>query len=179
MSFAGRLKISRKERGYSQESLAEALEVSRQSITKWETGAAFPELKKVLQISVTLEKELDWLLCDERNALMMDKRPEQMIQHDHEQVYDLKSLEAAVMDRRIREILKCLDGIEFEETMEEDNFSGVRKYVIFGSRMYAASNGIVATTREQKETFMELKSLEAMEVLVRHAQQRRMSIRSK
>ena len=45
MSFAGRLKISRKEKGYSQEPLAEELEVSRQSITKWETGTAFPELR--------------------------------------------------------------------------------------------------------------------------------------
>ncbi len=69
MSFSDRLKTSRKEKGHSQEQLAEMLEVSRQSITKWETGTAFPELKKLLQISIILDKELDWLLCDERNEL--------------------------------------------------------------------------------------------------------------
>ena len=44
MSFAGRLKISRKEKGYSQEALAEELEVSRQSITKWESGRGYYNL---------------------------------------------------------------------------------------------------------------------------------------
>ena len=61
MSFALRLKEARKEKGYSQEQLAEALEVSRQSITKWETGTAYPELKKLLGLSVFLDKNLDEL----------------------------------------------------------------------------------------------------------------------
>lgn len=170
MSFAGRLKISRKEKGYSQEALAEELEVSRQSITKWETGAAFPELKKLLQLSVVLDKELDWLMCDERNALIVDKGPDLRISHDHKQVYDMKSLEAAIMTSRIRGILECLNGTEFKETMDGEDFTGVRTYVIFGSRMYAASNGINPRTGEQEESFMELELLDAMETLIRHAQ---------
>lgn len=170
MSFAGRLKISRKEKGYSQETLAEELEVSRQSITKWETGAAFPELKKLLQLSVALDKDLDWLMCDERNALIVDKGPEPRIQYENKRVYDMKSLEAAVKDRRIRGILECLDGTEFKETIDGEDFSGVRTYVIFGSRMYVASNGINLRTSEQEESFTELKSTEAIEILIQHAQ---------
>ena len=69
MSFAQRLKAARKEKGCSQEHLAEALEVSRQSITKWETGTAYPELKKLLGLSVLLDKNLDELLCDELDEL--------------------------------------------------------------------------------------------------------------
>lgn len=170
MSFAGRLKISRKEKGYSQEALAEELEVSRQSITKWETGAAFPELKKLLQLSVALDKDLDWLMCDERNALIVDKGPDLRMSYDYRQVYDLKSLEAAIMDRRIRGILECFDGIEFTETMSGEDFSGVKTYVIFRSRMYAASKGINPRTGEKEESFAELELLDAMETLIRHAQ---------
>ena len=170
MSFADRLKISRKEKGYSQETLAEELEVSRRSITKWETGAAFPELKKLLLLSVALDKDLDWLMCDERNALIVDKGPELRMQYEHSQIYDMKSLEAAVMNRRIRGILECLDGTEFNETIDGEDFSGVRTYVIFGSRMYVASKGINPITGEQEEAFLELKSTEAIEILLRHAQ---------
>ena len=69
MSFADRLRMSRKEKGYSQEQLAEDLGVSRQSITKWETGTAYPKIKKLLLLSIRLEKSLDWLLFDEESEL--------------------------------------------------------------------------------------------------------------
>lgn len=69
MSFADRLRMSRKEKGYSQEQLAEDLGVSRQSITKWETGIAYPKIKKLLLLSIRLEKSLDWLLFDEKSEL--------------------------------------------------------------------------------------------------------------
>ena len=42
--------------------------------------------------------------------------------------------------------------------------------MIFGSRMYVASNGINPITGEQEEAFLELKSTEAIEILIRHAQ---------
>ena len=69
MSFADRLRMSRKEKRYSQEQLAEDLGVSRQSITKWETGTAYPKIKKLLLLSIRLEKSLDWLLFDEKSEL--------------------------------------------------------------------------------------------------------------
>ena len=65
MSFAERVRVSRKEKGYSQETLAEALNVSRQTVTKWETENAYPEMKTLLLLSVILEKDLDWLFNDD------------------------------------------------------------------------------------------------------------------
>ena len=170
MSFAGRLKISRKEKGYSQEALAEELEVSRQSITKWETGTAFPELKKLLQLSVKLDKDLDWLLCDERNSLIIDRAHEQIHLVDVQRIYDKKSLEGAVRDRRIRGILESLDGTEFIEQVDEEDFRGERTYTVFGVRMYAASHGINPKTGESVELFDELSPEETVDMLIRYAQ---------
>ena len=51
MNLAERIYTLRTERGLSQLELAEALDVSRQSISKWETGAAVPELDKLLAMS--------------------------------------------------------------------------------------------------------------------------------
>ena len=46
MKLADKLFELRKEKGWSQEKLAEQINVSRQSISKWESGQALPELEK-------------------------------------------------------------------------------------------------------------------------------------
>ena len=50
-----------KKAGLSQESLAEKLGVSRQAISKWETGDAAPETSKLLSIAKTFGVSTDWL----------------------------------------------------------------------------------------------------------------------
>ena len=51
MAFSEKLYELRKKRGLSQEELAEALDVSRQAISKWESGRAMPEAGKLLTVS--------------------------------------------------------------------------------------------------------------------------------
>ncbi|MDE7036107.1 MAG: helix-turn-helix domain-containing protein, partial [Eubacteriales bacterium] len=48
MSFGENLQYYRSEGGLTQEQLAERLEVSRQSVSKWESDASFPEMDKLL-----------------------------------------------------------------------------------------------------------------------------------
>ena len=55
----------RKKSGLSQEQLAEQLNVSRQSISKWESGSAFPESEKLIIISNYFGVSVDYLLKDE------------------------------------------------------------------------------------------------------------------
>ena len=49
-------------RGMSQEDLAAALEVSRQSVSKWETNASTPELDKLIKLSALFDISLDELV---------------------------------------------------------------------------------------------------------------------
>ena len=51
MNFAEKLKTLRKEKGISQEALAEKINVSRQAITKWETGLGLPDIENLIAIS--------------------------------------------------------------------------------------------------------------------------------
>lgn len=51
MNFAEKLLNLRTQYGYSQEALAEKLNVSRQAISKWELGTTLPETDKVIAIS--------------------------------------------------------------------------------------------------------------------------------
>ena len=50
MKFGDNLKAIRKHHTISQEQLAEKVGVSRQSVSKWETGEAYPEMNNILQL---------------------------------------------------------------------------------------------------------------------------------
>ena len=55
----------RKHAGLSQEALAELIGVSRQSISKWETGEASPEISKLPLLAKAFDVTTDWLLSEE------------------------------------------------------------------------------------------------------------------
>jgi len=67
MSFGDNLRETRKQRGITQEDLAQRLDVSRQAISKWESGAGYPETEKLIMISRELNISLDYLLNDAAN----------------------------------------------------------------------------------------------------------------
>ena len=64
MALPEKLYALRKKSGLSQEQLAEALNVSRQAISKWESGSAMPESDKLLALSNYFGVSLDYLLKD-------------------------------------------------------------------------------------------------------------------
>ncbi|GFI04134.1 MAG: helix-turn-helix transcriptional regulator [Lachnospiraceae bacterium] len=64
MNFAEKLLKLRTQYGYSQEVLAEKLNVSRQAVSKWELGTTLPETDKVIAISDFFAVSTDYLLKD-------------------------------------------------------------------------------------------------------------------
>lgn len=64
MTFSEKLQILRKNNGLSQEQLAERCNVSRQAVSKWESGQGYPEMEKVLQLCDVLKVDLDYLMRD-------------------------------------------------------------------------------------------------------------------
>ena len=66
MSIAKRMKRIRTERGLSQERLAEQLNVSRQTVSKWENGLAVPSGDNLNQLGKALGVSVDFLLNGER-----------------------------------------------------------------------------------------------------------------
>ena len=65
MILADKIIENRKKNGWSQEDLAEKLGVSRQSVSKWESAQAIPDLKKILQLSEVFGVSTDYLIRDE------------------------------------------------------------------------------------------------------------------
>ena len=64
MALSERLYELRKQAGLSQEQLAERLGVSRQAVSKWETGSAVPESETLVAISTYFDVSLDYLMKD-------------------------------------------------------------------------------------------------------------------
>ena len=67
MKFEEKLMKLRKERGLSQEDLGEGLNVTRQTISKWELGQSKPDMEKLLEISKFFNVSVESLTDDERN----------------------------------------------------------------------------------------------------------------
>lgn len=68
MKFHEKIYYCRKKSGLSQEALAEKIGVSRQAVSKWETGEAVPEIGKLPLLSKTFGVTSDWLLSEEEPA---------------------------------------------------------------------------------------------------------------
>lgn len=66
MNLGEKLFKLRKEKGLSQENLAEQIGTTRQAISKWENNQGFPEVEKLLQLSNIFEVPVDYLLKDDK-----------------------------------------------------------------------------------------------------------------
>lgn len=62
MNLSTKIYELRKAKGMSQEKLAELVGVSRQSISKWESGETIPELERLVELSRIFEVTTDYLL---------------------------------------------------------------------------------------------------------------------
>ena len=65
MSLSEKILMLRKQKGWSQEELAEQLGVSRQSVSKWESGTSLPDLNRILDLSQLFSVSTDFLLKEE------------------------------------------------------------------------------------------------------------------
>ena len=64
MTFSDKLIALRRKAGWSQEELAERLNVSRQSVSKWESAQSMPDIDKIVQLSSLFGVTTDYLLKD-------------------------------------------------------------------------------------------------------------------
>lgn len=95
--FPKNLAILRHRAGYTQESLAEALGISRQAVSKWESGQGLPEAATLLTLADLLDCTLDQLMREELPEGLPDlPAPEVREAEDGWNTYDLY---AAHMDR--------------------------------------------------------------------------------
>ncbi len=88
------LQFLRKSHGYTQEDLAKKLDISRQAVSKWETGTAIPDLEVLLKISklygITINDILEPKIYPQRIT-------------DFEQIF-------TIFEKELKEVLKQFDA---------------------------------------------------------------------
>lgn len=72
MTLGEKIQKLRKQRGLSQEALAEKVTVTRQTISKWELGVSMPDIAKLGELSELLNVSIDEILGNERAAKLAE-----------------------------------------------------------------------------------------------------------
>ena len=70
-----KISFCRKKAGLSQEALATRLNISRQAVSRWETGEAVPDTEKIVQLSRLFQVSTDYLLLDEIEEPLPGQNP--------------------------------------------------------------------------------------------------------
>ena len=73
MEFNEKLQELRKQKGITQEELAEALYVSRTAVSKWESGRGYPNIESLKEISKFFSVSIDELLSGEKLLFIAEK----------------------------------------------------------------------------------------------------------
>lgn len=76
MIFADKLIDLRKKHGWSQEELAEKMDVTRQSVSKWESAQSVPDIEKIIRLSELFNVSTDHLLKDNNEAYNAEEKQE-------------------------------------------------------------------------------------------------------
>ena len=98
MEFAEKLIALRKGKELTQEQLAEQLNVSRQSVSKWENGQAVPEVEKLVELSRAFGVTVDYLLkpseIDELSVKtdLLEQQQKQMMDREQKRSRILKNI---------------------------------------------------------------------------------------
>ena len=144
MNFAEKLKELRKQKGISQEQLAEKIYVSRQAITKWESGNGIPDIENLIAISNLFNESLDSLLSEEKSLISK-----------HEFLYESRTEYDLDSPKKIDLKLGTAHEVIIEKTKDE-------KILVV-----AASNKLNYLTQQVKVKIVEDKK--RMDLVVKHS----------
>ncbi len=79
MNLSDKIMCLRKKEGWSQEDLANRLNVSRQSVSKWESQVSTPEMDKIIMLSDIFDVTTDYLLKDDNKVELYESMKEDTI----------------------------------------------------------------------------------------------------
>lgn len=97
--FAENLKKIRKDKGYTQETLAEKLNVVRQTVSKWEKGLSLPDVDMLSKIANVLETDVNILLDGQITTTDQSEIVKQLAKINEQ---------LTIKNRRYRKIMKTI-----------------------------------------------------------------------
>ena len=156
MKLSEKICYCRKKSGKSQEALAEQLGVSRQAVSKWETGEAEPELKKLRLLAEVFGVSTDWLLSDDE--------PQEKEKSDFETGQSAKHYPDWIDSRpgTLGRLLRRYDQLRAEITTYENNLGVLNAASKKGNSLVEEMNRKVEKLKEDLKLVKEkIKAIDA------------------
>ena len=146
----------RKEKGLTQEQLAEHVGVARRTISRWETGSNMPDLDLLMEISDLYEVDLREMLNGERKSeVTMDKEMEETVLQVAE--YSNAGQERATKVVRVYFLLGilalCVNAATLFMDLPDTYWSGFLKGGTIGLAVAAMIMGLLYTTSAMKKLY--------------------------
>ena len=91
MNISQKILLQRKKKGISQEDLANALNVSRQAVSKWESSQSVPDMDKIIALSNYFNVTTDYLLKDQIETI------------DNVDSYSSKNIDMQMLNKELSE----------------------------------------------------------------------------
>lgn len=81
MDMAERLQVLRKKANYTQEQVSDMLGISRQAISKWESGQGKPEVDNIIKLMEIYNVSADYILLGEQQTVQVEPKQKKELSH--------------------------------------------------------------------------------------------------
>ena len=142
MDFGEKLQALRKEKGLTQEELAERLYVSRTAVSKWESGKGYPSIDSIKDIAAFFSITIDELLSSERVLSLAEKENKQNIRRICNLLFgilDLLTLLLIVLPLYPNTADGRIYSVSLPDYMEISLFNAIVYWVIFVALIVAGA----------------------------------------
>ncbi len=95
MDIAERLQDLRKKAGYSQEQVAEMLGISRQAVSKWESGQGKPDIENIIKLTEVYSVSADYILLGSEKEVTVSVEKKRELSHEYKKAIAIIAIIAA------------------------------------------------------------------------------------
>jgi transcriptional regulator with XRE-family HTH domain len=145
MNFAENLSVRRKKTGMTQEQLAERLHVTRQAVSKWESGQAVPDVETFQRICVALETQPNDLL-DEQSPNKQKNEKEDTRRNSNQFIMIAVFLMVTLICGTVILLINLFNGSYFEPKLHTLSY-----LMVVGSMLAFAAMVFLWIFRERKQ----------------------------
>ena len=154
MEFHEKIQILRKNRGMTQEELAEALFVSRTAVSKWESGRGYPSIDSLKEISGFFSITIDDLLSGEKLLSIAEREKQVGIRRVCELLFgmtDLFSLLLIVLPLYPKTVNGYIYSVSLSAYTEATTLNRMAYWILFLALILTGILKILLNTTEKKQ----------------------------
>lgn len=154
MEFHEKIQILRKNRGMTQEELAEALFVSRTAVSKWESGRGYPSIDSLKEISGFFSITIDDLLSGEKLLSIAEREKQFGIRRVCELLFgmtDLFSLLLIVLPLYPKTVNGYIYSVSLSAYTEATTLNRMAYWILFLALILTGILKILLNTTEKKQ----------------------------